>query len=273
LNLHITLLKEKTDMRADVLLVKLGYARSRESAKQMIDSGFVTVNGKQISKPSADIPYSDSCTAPDVSISETPKYVSRGGYKLEGIINLGKINVNDAVCIDIGASTGGFTDCLLQNGAKRVYCIDSGSNQLAREIYENEKTVVHEKTNAKLLTDEHIPEKADVIVMDVSFISQTLIHERVSHFLKDGGLFISLIKPQFELSRSEIKKGGIVKNRKDRQSAAVRVINSCISNDLFPHLLADSSIKGGDGNIEYTAIFKKGHNINYDWLSAIDTLS
>ena len=82
-----------------------------------------------------------------------------------------------------------------------------------------------------------------------------------------------MIKPQFELSRSEIKKGGIVKNRKDRQSAAVRVINSCISNDLFPHLLVDSSIKGGDGNIEYTAIFKKGHNINYDWLSAIDTLS
>lgn len=260
-------------MRADILLVKLGYLRSRESAKRMIENGAVLINGKQISKPSADIPYEEGTTELEIKITDAPKYVSRGGYKLEGILLLGKLDVSDTVCIDIGASTGGFTDCLLQNGAKRVYCIDSGSGQLADEIAKDSRTVVFEKTNAKFLTDDHIPEKADMIVMDVSFISQTLIHERVAHFLRDGGSFVSLIKPQFELTKSEIGKGGIVKSKNDRHNAALRVINSCIANGLFPHMIADSSIKGGDGNIEYTAIFQKGISTNYDWLKVIKTLS
>lgn len=274
MTLQSTLQREKTDMRADLLLVNLGYARSRESAKQMIDGGFVFINAKQITKPAYDIPFDPNAPSEiNIKITETPKYVSRGGYKLEGILKLGRIDVTDAICIDIGASTGGFTDCLLQNGAMRVYCVDSGTDQLAREISSNEKTVVLEKTNARTLSDEQIPERADIIVMDVSFISQTLLHERVSHFLKEEGIFVSLIKPQFELTKSEIKKGGLVKNKKDRHRAALRVISSCEENGLYPCLLADSSIKGGDGNIEYTAIFKKGQKTNYDWLKITNTLS
>jgi len=260
-------------MRSDVLLVKLGYSRSRESAKKLIEGGFVYINGKQITKPSFDVPFDENSDNISVQITEQPKYVSRGGYKLEGILKLGKLDVSNAVCIDIGASTGGFTDCLLQRGASRVYCVDSGTNQLVSEISSDPRTVVLEKTNARYLDEKHIPETVDVIVMDVSFISQTLLHERVSHFLKDNGVFISLIKPQFELSKNEIKKGGIVKNKSDRHMSASKVINSCIRNGLYPVLIADSSIKGGDGNIEYTAIFKKDNNVNYDWRHSISLLS
>lgn len=255
-------------MRADLLLVKLGYTRSRESAKKLIEQGFVFIDQKQITKPATDI----SGDAPNIIVTEVPRYVSRGGYKLEGILKLGKIDVCGTICIDIGASTGGFTDCLLQNGASHVYCVDSGKDQLDPSLALDKRTTVLEKTNARTLSDEIIKDKADIIVMDVSFISQTLIHERVAHFLKQGGIFVSLIKPQFELTRQEIKKGGIVKSKKDRHTAISRVMHSCMENDLYPYLLAESSIKGGDGNTEYTAIFVKGRNDGYDWIHAAEDL-
>lgn len=260
-------------MRADLLLVKLGYARSRESAKKLIEQGFVFIDQKKISKPATDILYpSQSGDEPNITITEVPKYVSRGGYKLEGILELGKIDVSGAVCIDIGSSTGGFTDCLLQNGASHVYCVDSGKDQLDPSIANDERTTVLEKTNARTLSDDIIKDKADMIVMDVSFISQTLLHERVAHFLKSNGIFVSLIKPQFELTRQEIKKGGIVKSKKDRHTAISKVMYSCIENGLYPCLLSESSIKGGDGNTEYTAIFVKDRNDGYDWIHAAEDL-
>lgn len=260
-------------MRIDLLLVKLGYARSREISKQLIENGSVTFDGKTITKPSYDIDFDeDQITAPNITVSETPKYVSRGGYKLEGILAQGNINVHNKTCIDIGASTGGFTDCLLQNGAKKVYCVDSGTNQLAQSIADDERTVVLEKTNARTLTKTLIPDCIDIAVMDVSFISQTLIHEKISLLLDEKGTFISLIKPQFELTKSDIKKGGLVKGKAERHKAALRVISSCISNGMYPMLICDSSIRGGDGNIEYTAIFKKEPQ-NYNWQESVDRLS
>lgn len=240
-------------MRADALLVKLGYARSREIAKEMIESDGVRINGKTVKKPSAEYNEQDELL---IETEGAPRYVSRGGYKLEGILDILGLDVTDSVCIDIGASTGGFTDCLLQRGALRVYCVDSGSNQLASSIASRKEVCVLEKTNARYLDEARIPEKADVIVMDVSFISQTLLHHAVLRFLKPEGYFITLIKPQFELEHSALGKGGIVKRREARHTAIRRVLDSCARLGLYPVTISESSIKGGDGNTEYTAAFK-----------------
>ncbi len=249
-------------MRADQLLQKLGYTRSRESAKKLILLGSVSVNGKKLTKPSQVL---DDAEDYEIVVTDKPKYVSRGGYKLEGILDDAKIDVNDAVCIDIGSSTGGFTDCLLQRGAKHVFCVDSGNDQLSKILREDERTTVLENTNARMLSHNEIPVLADIIVMDVSFISQTLIHPSVSKFLADNGLFITLIKPQFELTRSEIGKGGLVKDKENRHSAIRRVVFSCERFGLMPLMISDSKITGGDGNIEYTAVFKHGESqINTD---------
>ena len=243
-------------MRADALLVKLGYARSREIAKELIESKSVRINGKEVKKSSAEY---DEQSELFIDVESAPKYVSRGGYKLEGILDLLALDVSNSVCIDIGASTGGFTDCLLQRGVSRVYCVDSGSNQLAPSIASRKEVCVLEKTNARYLSEEVIPEKADVIVMDVSFISQTLLHSTVIRFLKPEGYFITLIKPQFELERSALGKGGIVKSRELRHRAVRRVLESCAATGLYPIALSESSIKGGDGNTEYTAAFKNSN--------------
>lgn len=257
-------------MRADLLLVKLGFARSRESAKKLIDLGFVFIDGICVTKPSKE--YDENAEL-DISVTEKPKYVSRGGYKLEGILDLGEIDPGGKICIDIGSSTGGFTDCLLQRGAEHVYCVDSGSDQLAEELREDPRVTVLEKTNARNLTDERIPELADIIVMDVSFISQTLLHDTVTRFLLPDGLFISLIKPQFELTKSKVGKGGIVKSAKDRRYAVRRVVESCKSVGLYPRMICDSSIKGGDGNCEYTAVFSALQESEFDFEAAIDKLT
>ncbi len=257
-------------MRADLLITKLGYARSREAAKKLIEQGFVLIDGAVLKKPSQDFLEDGEY---QITITEKPKYVSRGGYKLEGILDEAGINPSDKVCIDIGSSTGGFTDCLLQRGAAHVYCVDSGSGQLVDELRRDERTTVLEKTNARSLTEAKIPVLADIIVMDVSFISQTLIHETVSKFLSPEGVFISLIKPQFELTKSKIGKGGIVKKVSDRHMAAERVVESCRVFGLYPELLINSKITGGDGNHEYTAVFRKDKDIIFDLKKAIEKLS
>lgn len=257
-------------IRIDSYLVNMGYARSRTVAQKLIEAGFVTVDGSLMRKPSALI---DEEAEHSVSVTEEFKYVSRGGYKLEGIIEAGCVDVTDKICIDIGASTGGFTDCLLQKGARHVYSVDSGTDQLAPSISEDPRVTALEKTNARSLSEEQIPEPADIIVMDVSFISQTLIHETVNRFLSKNGIFISLIKPQFELSRSEIGKGGIVKSKSDRHLAIKRVIASCEKYDLHPQLLTDSSITGGDGNREYTVIFSRRESKNFNLTNELKKLS
>ena len=241
-------------MRADVYLFSQGAVKSRKQAKDMIDAGAVSVDGAKVKKASEDI---DENVTHEIKVEKTEKYVSRGGLKLEAALDAFGIDVSGLVALDIGASTGGFTDCLLQRGVSRCVAVDSGHGQLDPGIANDERVTSYEKYNARELSADIIPDGADVAVMDVSFISQTLIIERVSRVLKENGVFISLIKPQFEAGRSAIGKGGVVRSAADREAAVHRVVDFANSVGLVCLALIVSPIKGGDGNTEYLAMFKK----------------
>ena len=239
-------------MRIDVYLFKNGYCKSREEARKLIKQNCIKYNGVVIDKPSYEV--TDGI---ELDVVNPFKYVSRGGDKLEAALDNFKINVKNCVCADIGASTGGFTDCLLQHGASKVYAIDSGSAQLADKLKSDSRVISMENVNARYLGESDLPELCDICVMDVSFISQTLIHGSVGEILKENGYFITLIKPQFEAGKENISKGGIVKDEKARLYAIERVIASAsLHNFEFIDRII-SPIKGGDGNIEYLALFKK----------------
>lgn len=243
-------------MRLDVFLTDNGYTRSRSRAKELIESGNVVLDGVVIKKPSWEVPTGEGISH-KVELMSFEKYVSRGGLKLEGAIENFKIDVSGSVCVDIGASTGGFTDCLLQHGARFVYAFDSGKDQLVKEIASNPCVLSREKFNARNLKPEDISQHmcADVAVMDVSFISQTYIIPNVYSVLKDGGIFISLIKPQFEAGAAALDKGGIVRLVSDRKRAVEKVV-LCATECGFELMgLMRSPIEGGDGNIEYLAYF------------------
>lgn len=240
-------------MRADVYLAKNGYCESRSRAAASIAAGAVFVNGKAVTKPASEINDGDTVEVR----SEVLPYVSRGGFKLAGAIEAFSLDVTGAVCADIGASTGGFTDCLLQNGAKKVYAIENGSGQLHPSLLSDERVVSIENFNARSLSETSLGELCDIAVMDVSFISQTLLHGGVSKILSDGGLFVSLIKPQFEVGRARLGKGGVVKEPSARADAIVTAVSSAQANGLTLKNIALSPITGGDGNREYLALFKK----------------
>lgn len=239
-------------MRLDKFLFEKGFAESRQKAKQLIDGGNCFVNGKAVSKASLEVTDNDKIEI----IGETLKYVGRGGIKLEGALKLFNINVRDKVCVDIGASTGGFTDCLLQQGAKKVFSVDSGKDQLHEKLRSDGRVISIEGFNARELDIDVIKENVDIAVMDVSFISQTLLYKGVTNVLKNGGLFVSLIKPQFEAGREHIKKGGIVKDTKVHQIVIDKIIAAAKEYKLFCKSYAESPIKGGDGNTEYIALFE-----------------
>ncbi len=239
-------------MRIDVYLFSHGYCKSREEARKLIKSNCVKCGSAVIDKPSYDV-----ADGVKLEVTNPFKYVSRGGDKLEAALENFKIDVRNCICIDIGASTGGFTDCLLQNGAKTVYAIDSGKEQLDSKLKSDARVISMENVNARYLRSGDLPEMCDVCVMDVSFISQTLIHPAVNEILKNGGYFITLIKPQFEAGKQSISKGGIVKDEKARDFAKDKVISSAQLNNLEFINCITSPIKGGDGNIEYLALFKK----------------
>lgn len=219
----------------------------------------MTVDGKVCTKPSFDVEGREVAV-----VGEDIPYVSRGGLKLERAIDFFNLDVKGLVCVDIGSSTGGFTDCLLQRGAARVFAVDSGSDQLHSAIRQNEKVSVMENFNARVLTCEHIGCKADIAVMDVSFISQGLLYTAVSSVLKEDGVFVSLIKPQFEAGRNALNKKGIVSDK----NCHVRVIGELLalaeSYGLYMAGLTVSPITGGDGNCEYLALFKKSGGILVD---------
>lgn len=239
-------------MRLDTYLSESGLAKSRSFAKILLEEGYVKVNGKVINKPSYDVSGNDR-----VFVTGSPySYVSRGGVKLEGALNSFDCDVSGKVCVDIGASTGGFTDCLLKRGAVKIYAIDSGTEQLDKMLSEDPRVVSIENFNARFLTEETIGEKCDVAVTDVSFISQTLIIPAVAKILIDGGVFISLIKPQFECTKSEIGKGGIVKSKKTMSEAVLKVIRCAESFGLGCQGLIKSPISGGDGNTEFLMLCK-----------------
>lgn len=240
-------------MRLDKYLADNGFADSRTRSARLIESGKVRVDGKIITKPSYDLPQGATVS---VAADDCP-YVSRGGLKLEGALKAFGIDPRGTVCADIGASTGGFTHCLLLQGASRVYAVDSGSDQLHRSLKEDPRIVSMENCNARYLTPNDLGEQVDLVVTDVSFISQTLLHGVIASLLKEGGGFVSLIKPQFEVGRENLGKGGIVKNPKVRREAARRVMASAMAAGLAPIAITASPITGGDGNVEYLAYFKK----------------
>ncbi len=253
-------------MRLDVFLYEKNKTASRSRAKELIEKGAVSVDGKVISKPSFEI--SDDASEDLVEIAvNTDKYVSRGGYKLEGALLAFSLDVRDKIALDVGASTGGFTDCLLKNGAKKVYAVDSGKNQLVESLRRDDRVVVYENYNARYMKKEDFSDAIDIVVMDVSFISQTLILPQIADVLSLGGELVSLIKPQFEVGRANVGKNGIVKSEKARKNAVDNVCNNASKLGLRLYKCIESPIKGGDGNIEFLAYFKKElnneeHNFN-----------
>lgn len=240
-------------IRVDVFLAQNGYVKSRNAAKELIEGGKVTFDGRILQKPSEAI---DENTEHTVCV-EADKYVCRGALKLEGALDKFKIDPKNFVCIDIGASTGGFTDLLLRRGAKKVFAVDSGHGQLDPSLCSDERVVNIEGYNARNLNKNDFPDPFDMAVMDVSFISQTYMHKGISELLLPMGVLISLIKPQFEAGRAAVGKGGIVKKREDREAAIIKVLESAEKCGLYCKDIMRSPIDGGDGNIEYLAIFTK----------------
>lgn len=236
--------------RADALLVSRGLCDSREQAKRMILAGEVSTGTTIVAKPSTKL-----LIDAEISIKEKPKYVGRGGFKLEGALDSFHIEPKGMTCLDVGASTGGFTDCLLQRGATKVHAVDVGTNQLVWKLRNDPRVIVKENFNARHMTPEDIGETIDLAVTDVSFISLTKILPPMFATLKPSGRIICLIKPQFELERDNISKGGIVKDPKLHQRA-VGKIRSFVTEELGHSWVdcIDSPIKGTNGNKEFLAL-------------------
>lgn len=226
---------------------------SRTDAKNFILAGAVSVDGRIVNKPSFDVLGDEEITVD----KSGKKYVSRGGLKLEAALDAFSIDPIGAMAIDVGASSGGFTDCLLKRGASRVLAVDSGSGQLVDSIRQDDRVVVYENFNARYMTAEDFAYTPDLAVMDVSFISARLIIPAVFSVLKPGGRFVCLIKPQFEVGRSGLNKKGIVKSESLRKRAVDEVVESAVLCGFELLGLIESPIVGGDGNIEYLAYFIK----------------
>ena len=238
--------------RLDVLLVSRNLVESRELAQRLIIAGEVSVGGHPSTKPGLKV--SEDA---DISIRNRPRYVSRGGLKMEGALKAFPVSAEGKVCLDIGASTGGFTDCLLQHGACRVHAIDVGTNQLVWKLRQDHRVVVKEKFNARYMTPEDIGEQVDLIVSDVSFISLKKILPAAFSLLKEGGNALVLIKPQFELQPEDIGAGGIVRDPVLHRRA-VDSIRTFVTEELGRSWMGcePSPITGTDGNHEFLAWLK-----------------
>ena len=239
-------------MRLDVYLYTFGYASSRQRASCLIKEGCVQVKGKTVRKPS----FETDGKAVEVQKGGL-RYVSRGGLKLEEAIRRFSFDPTGLVCLDLGASTGGFTDCLLQHGAKKVYALDVGFGQLANSLRTDSRVTVLEHYNARNLEKKDFSEPVDAVVSDLSFISQRLIYPAVSGILSSGMPFISLVKPQFEAGREAVGKGGLVKDRQVHWRVMQELILESMNSRLYLSDFCASPIDGGDGNREYLALFRK----------------
>ncbi len=235
--------------RLDVLVTSLGLCDSREQAQRLILAGEVSVKGQVITKPGTKVD-----DALPITIKNKPRYVSRGGLKLEGALKAFPVKAEGKICLDIGSSTGGFTDCLLQNGALRVHAVDVGTNQLVWKLRNDPRVIVKEQFNARYMTPADLGEKVQLIVSDVSFISLTKILPAAYGCLEDGGELLVLIKPQFELQPEDIGPGGIVRDPLLHQRA-VDKIHDFVVNELHREWMgvADSPITGMEGNKEFLA--------------------
>lgn len=241
-------------VRLDQLVYDLGFTESRERAKTTIMSGLVFVNGQRADKPGMSV-------SPDAKIEvhgDALPFVSRGGFKLDKALKVFPVDPSGKVCIDCGASTGGFTDVLLQHGAARVYAVDVGYGQLAWKLRNDERVINLERTNLRYVTEEQIPETLDMAVMDVSFISIRLVLPAVKQLLKPGADIICLIKPQFEAGREEVGKKGVVRDESVHKEVVNGILQFAPTIGLSVMGLDFSPIKGPEGNIEYICHMKNG---------------
>jgi 23S rRNA (cytidine1920-2'-O)/16S rRNA (cytidine1409-2'-O)-methyltransferase len=242
--------------RIDKLMVERGLAESRTKAQALVMAGVVLVNEQRVEKSSESFP-------PDVQIrvkgadNAAARYVGRGGLKLEAALREFGLDVNGLICLDVGASTGGFTDCLLQHGARRVVAIDVGHNQLDWRIRQDERVEAREGVNARYLAPEDFEEKFDLAVMDVSFISATKVIPAIVPLLTGRGRFITLIKPQFEVGKGEVGKGGIVSDPAQRARVIEEVNRAAEALGLEVVGVIPSPITGADGNVEFLALYEK----------------
>ncbi len=246
--------------RLDILLVEKNFFPSRERAKAAVMEGLVLVDGLMSDKPGNLI---NEASLISVKQTQCP-YVSRGGLKLENAIREFGLKLSDFVCMDVGASTGGFTDCMLMNGAKQVYAIDVGYGQLAWKLRQDDRVVVIEKCNFRYFDDPKLRSSIDFISIDVSFISLSLILPVASKYMAQDAGMVCLIKPQFEAGREQVGKRGIVREPKIHEEVIAKIIASAEENGLFAHGLTYSPITGAKGNIEYLLHLNKGENIGYN---------
>lgn len=246
--------------RLDVAITELGLAESRQKAQALIMAGEVYVNGQKQLKAGASVGEEDSL---DVREKNPLRYVSRGGLKLEKAIGLWPIHLNGKTCADIGASTGGFTDCMLQNGAALVYAVDVGRNQLAWKLRTHPQVVCMERTNARYLTREQIPEPLDFFSVDVSFISLHLILPALRPLVKEGGQAVCLVKPQFEAGKDKVGKKGVVRDPEVHLEVLEHFLDHAVQGGFHVKDLTFSPIKGPEGNIEYLGYLQAGEGPAY----------
>lgn len=238
--------------RLDQALVARGLCNSREQAKRLIIAGEVMVNGHPGAKPASAVPE-----GAEIILKEKPRFVGRGGLKIEGALDHFDVDPTGLVCMDIGASTGGFTDCLLQRGAAKVFAFDVGSNQLVWKIRSDPRVIAREKFNVRYMVPDDVGEQVDLIVIDVSFISLTKVLGPAFSVLRSGGTVICLIKPQFELQRDDVGTGGIVRDPALHEQAVAK-IHTFVTQELKQNWLdhMDSPITGTEGNREFLALLR-----------------
>jgi len=232
-------------MRVDQLVVERGLADSREKAQALILAGQVSVGGRRDHKPGESVPIDSA-----VEVIEKMPYVSRGGWKLAAALDHFPIDVTGKVCLDVGSSTGGFTDCLLQRGAARVWSLDVGHGQLDWRLRNDPRVVVQEGVNARYLRPEDYPEKFSLAVCDASFISATLLVPAIASLLEPGGVMVILVKPQFEVGREQVGKGGIVRDPELHRAACERVRTAVEALGYHADII-ESPILGAEGNREF----------------------
>ena len=244
--------------RLDVAVAELGLAESRQKAQALIMAGEVYVNGQKQLKAGTCVEADDA-----LEVKNAPRYVSRGGLKLEKAMGLWPIDLRDLICADIGASTGGFTDCMLQNGARLVYAVDVGYNQLDWRLRTHPRVVCMERTNARYLTREHVPEPLDFFSVDVSFISLNLVLPALRPLMKESGQAVCLVKPQFEAGKDKVGKKGVVRDPDVHLEVLERFQEHAHQAGFFVKDMSFSPIKGPEGNIEYLGYLQTGEGPAY----------
>lgn len=254
--------------RLDVLLVERGLQESRQKAQATIMSGLVFVKGQRVDKPGTAVPNDAEIEVRGNAL----KYVSRGGLKLEKAMSTFPVALQGAICGDIGASTGGFTDCMLQNGAAKVYAVDVGYGQLAWKLRQDPRVVCLERTNARYLTHEQIPDELDFASIDVSFISLKLILPAVHGVLKEGGHVACLVKPQFEAGREKVGKNGVVRDPAVHLEVLEHFLRHAKESGFTVLGITYSPIRGPEGNIEYLGYLEKGtwQPLDFDLKALVD---